>query len=216
MRKMPKGPEPQVLIDNKDSWRIALENNPSTYNKNKYRHPDIKRALLDETYNKCVFCESKVGHNCPGDTEHKIPKSKRTDLIFEWSNMTIACSECNRRKLDYYDPACMFLDPNTDNVEDLLKHLGPIVYNNHPGDKRSEVTVNILQLQSIKARKSLIGQKIEKLESIKRLIEHIADEVNPTMKNFLRRELSESCDISAEYSGMVKAYVESLPTNWDR
>jgi hypothetical protein len=35
------------------------------------------------------------------------------------------------------------------------------------------------------------------------------------MKDFLQRELSESRDISAEYSGMIKAYVESLPANWD-
>jgi len=213
MRKVPKSPEPQVLIDNKDSWRTAFKSNPSRHNGNKYRHLGIKKALLDETYEKCVYCESKIGHNCAGDTEHKIPKSKRPDLIFVWSNMTIACSECNRRKSDYYDPACMFLDPNIDNVEDLLMHLGPIVHNYHPGDKRSEVTVNILELQS---RKPLIGRKIEKLQHIRHLIEHIVDEVNPTIKDFLRRELSESCDISAEYSGMVKACVELLPTNWDR
>lgn len=213
MRKIPKSPEPQVLIENKDSWRTAFESNPSNHNRDKYRHPDIKKALLDETYEKCVYCESKIGHNCAGDTEHKIPKSKRTDLIFEWSNMTIACSECNRRKLDYYNPACMFLDPNIDNVEDLLIHLGPIVHNYHPGDKRSEITVTILQLQS---RKPLIGRKIEKLQNIKHLIQRIVNEVNPTMKDFLQRELSERCDISAEFSGMVKACVELQPTNWDR
>ena len=33
-----------------------------------------------------------------------------------WDNMTIACSECNRRKLDHYDPECVFLDSNVDDV----------------------------------------------------------------------------------------------------
>lgn len=215
MRKILKSSEPQVLIDNKDSWKSALQNNPSNHNKNKYRHPDIKKVLLDETHNKCVYCESKIGHNCPGDTEHKIPKSKRLDLIFEWNNMTIACSECNRRKLDYYDPACMFLDPYIDDVENLVRHFGPVVYS-YPGNKRSEVTIYILELNSNTARKSLIGRKIEKLENINHLIERIAVEDNATIKGFLHQLLSESCDSSAEYSGMVKTCVEMLPNNWDR
>lgn len=214
MRKILKSPGPQVLIDNKDSWNSALENNPSVHNKKKYRHPDIKKALIDETYNKCVYCESKIGHNCPGDIEHKIPKSKRPDLIFEWNNMTIACNECNRRKLDYYDPACMFLDPYTDNVEDLVQHFGPFVFS-LPGNKRSEVTVRILELHSDTARKPLIARKIETLENINHLIERIAVEDNAVIKDFLRKILSENCGVSTEYSGMIKTYVESLPNNWD-
>ncbi len=207
MRRISKGSEPQVLIDNKDSWKSALDDNPSNHNKKKYRHPDIKKALLDETYNKCVYCESKIGHNCPGDIEHKIPKSKELDLIFEWNNMTIVCNECNRRKSDYYDPACMFLDPYTDNVEDLVLHYGPFVFS-LPGNKRSEITVRILELSSNTVRKSLIGRKIEKLENINHLIERIAVENNAIIKDFLWKILSESCNISAEYSGMVKTYVE--------
>lgn len=215
MRKMLKRPEPQVLIDNKDSWKSAVENNPSKNNKGKYGHPDIKKTLLNETYNKCVYCESKIGHNCPGDIEHKVPKAERPDLIFEWDNMTIACSECNRRKSDYYDLDCMFLDPYTDNVENLVLHSGPFVFS-LPGDKRSEVTVRILELRSDKERKSLIGRKIEKLENINHLIERIAVEDNAVIKDFLNEILSESCDIPAEYSGMVKKHVESLPNNWGR
>jgi len=105
MRNLPKGPPPQVLIENKESWDRTLAVNQTEHNKNRYRHPEIKAALFSETYHKCVYCESKVGHNCPGDIEHKIPKAKRPDLIFDWNNMTIACNECNRRKLEYYDPA---------------------------------------------------------------------------------------------------------------
>lgn len=215
MRKILKGTEPQVLIDNKESWKSALQSNPSNHNKNKYRHPDIKKALRDETCNKCVYCESKIGFNCPGDIEHKIPKSKEADLIFEWNNMTIACNECNRRKSDYYDSACMFLDPYTDNVEGLVLHYGPFVVS-LPGNKRSEVTVLILELSLNTTRKSLIGRKIEKLESIKHLIERIAVEDNAIIKDFLQKTLLESCSISAEYSGMVKTFVELFPNNWDR
>jgi uncharacterized protein (TIGR02646 family) len=101
VRNLPKGKPPQVLIECKDAWDAKVAENATEYNKNKYRHPEIKEALLSETYHKCAYCESKMGHNCAGDIEHKIPKAKRPDLIFNWNNMTISCNECNRRKLEY-------------------------------------------------------------------------------------------------------------------
>jgi hypothetical protein len=214
VRNVAKLPEPSILTERKEEWESALSVNPSDTNKNRYRHQEIKQTLLTETNNKCVYCESKIGHNCPGDIEHKIPKSKRIDLIFEWDNMTIACSECNRRKDEYYDPDCMFLDPNTDDVENLVQHVGPLVFN-RPGNERSEITVRILELNSLTGRAKLIDRKVEKLETIKNLVERIATVNNPTLRSFLYEELTQSYDISSEFSGMVKTYVEGLPDEWD-
>ncbi len=213
MRNIPKLPEPPILVLKKDDWNNAIIINPSDHNKNKYRHPDIKATLRGETNDKCVYCESKIGHNCPGDIEHKIPKSKRPDLIFEWDNLTIACNECNRRKLGYYEPTCMFLDPNTDDVENMIQHVGPFIYN-LPGNKRSEVTIRILELDKLDGRIELIARKMEKLEEIKHLVERILSEPNQIVKKFLIQDLSEKYDIASEYSGMVKSYVTFLPTNW--
>jgi uncharacterized protein (TIGR02646 family) len=215
MRNVAKLPEPSILIEKKEEWKAALLADPSDANKNHYRHPQIKEALKAETHDKCVYCESKIGHNCPGDIEHKIPKSIRSDLTFEWDNMTMACSECNRRKGEYYTPACMFLDPNTDDVESLVLHLGTFVFN-RPGNIRSEVTVRILQLDSLalEGRPKIIGRKLEKLEAIRHLVERIAATNNPTLKSFLREQLTENCEPSSEFSGMVKAYVEGLPDRW--
>lgn len=212
MRNIVKLSEPTILTEKKKKWKASLLSKPSYYKKNKYRHPEIKSRLLAETNGKCAYCESKIGHNCPGDIEHKIPKSKKPDLIFEWNNMTIACNECNRRKDQYYDPNCMFLDPHTDDVENLLQHVGPLVFN-RPGNIRSEVTVRLLELNSLKGRISLIARKVEKLESTKNLVERISTTGNPTLKSFLLDQLTESYDISSEFSGMVKTYVEGLPSN---
>lgn len=190
-----------------------MAENPSETNTYRYRHPEIKQALLDETYCKCVYCESDVRHNCPGDIEHKLPRSKRPDLVYAWENLTIACSECNRRKLDYYDPACPFFDPSGEDVESRIQHLGPFVFS-VPGDVRSEVTIRLLELDKLEPRKKLVGRKLEKLESARNLIERIRAQRIPALKAFLQEELSELCNVSAEYSGMVKAYVEGLPDNW--
>jgi len=213
MRNVAKLSEPTILTEKREEWKATLLSNPSEYNKNKYRHSEIKAHLLNETHGKCVYCESKIGHNCPGDIEHKIPKSIQIDLIFEWNNMTISCNECNRRKAEYYEPSCMFLDPNNDDVENLVKHVGPLVFN-RPGNVRSEVTVRILELNSLKGRPSLISQKMEKIESIKNLVERIATTENTTLKSFLLEQLTENYDISSEFSGMIKTYVEDLPANW--
>jgi len=209
MRNVSKLAPPSLLIRNKESWDRAIAERNNDYNRTRYRDAQIKQLLLEETKGKCVYCESKVGHNCPGDIEHKIPTSIRLDLIFDWDNMTIACNECNRRKLNYYDPDWMFLDPNIDDVESRIQHLGPLVFN-QPGDKRSEITVRILEVDKIDARRALIARKIEKLEQTKNLIERIVLERNQIIRNFMLSELQESCSIAAEFSGMTRAYVTDL------
>jgi hypothetical protein len=107
----------------------------------------------------------------------------------------------------------MFLDPNIDDVEHLIQHIGPFVFN-LPGNTRAEVTLRMLELNSLTGRPNLISRKMERLESIKNLVERIAASDNPTLKSFLLEELSESHDISSEFSGMVMTYIEGLPSNW--
>jgi hypothetical protein len=84
MRCITKLDEPEILKNNKQQWLqdyICDEDN--SYKKYKYRHADIKQRLKDETGYKCVYCESKIGHNTPGDIEHKEPSSKFRDKHFE-------------------------------------------------------------------------------------------------------------------------------------
>ena len=70
-------------------------------------------------YGKCVYCESDVLVNQPGDIEHWRPKNRVTDetgraieievedgttvphpgyywLAYEWRNLLFACADCNR------------------------------------------------------------------------------------------------------------------------
>ena len=58
MIKLQKRPKPAVLERNADSWTKAvlekLEQSLelAAHEKNKYNHPDVKAALIDETYGK--------------------------------------------------------------------------------------------------------------------------------------------------------------------
>jgi len=66
MRKLEKLSIPDVLRDNHDNWlRDYLADKTDSTKKNRYRHSEIKSTLKEETGWKCVYCESKIGHNSP-------------------------------------------------------------------------------------------------------------------------------------------------------
>jgi hypothetical protein len=213
VRNVPKTEVPPVLAENAARWTVEFEADRTDTNRHRYRDPDIKSALMAETDDKCVYCESKVGHNCPGDVEHKLPVLHRPDLLFDWSNMTIACSECNRRKGSYHNDNAPFLDPNEDDVEARLMHVGVLVWS-APGDACATITVRTLELDQPEARRRLIGRKYERLESVRNLVERISGEHDPTVRAFLLEDLNGQCSRGAEFSGMTKAYVDGLPPDW--
>ena len=204
MRSLTKIAEPQVLADNATDWLAAFKEQPdNSYRRFRYRHDGIKGALKVETGNKCVYCESKIGHNTPGDVEHKIPTSKNIDKHFEWENLTIACTECNRRKDDFYKQFDGFVDPYVDDIAAMLQHLGPLVHW-APGDARAETAVKILELHNA-ARIELLSRKADKLEETAGLVERYRNAKEPALKAVLFQQLLSMADALAEYSAMVVA-----------
>jgi len=205
MRHLAKHPVPLLLATHAAQWLTEyLEQPSSDTRKHRYRAPEIKQALREETGWKCVYCESKIGHNTPGDVEHKVPSSKNSSLHFEWSNLTIACTECNRRKNDYYEKDTAFLDPYADNVDEMLIHLGPLVYW-RPGNERAEVTIRTLELDTM-ARKQLFQQKCDLLEKARNLLELVA-RTSGALRDLREDELRRMQEVRSEYSAAIRAYV---------
>jgi len=88
----------------------AGEHAAVTFDRSIYGSPEVKEALREAQHDKCCFCESKITHVSPGDIEHFRPKaavrqSPQTPLhrpgyywlAYEWSNLYLACEQCNRR-----------------------------------------------------------------------------------------------------------------------
>ncbi|WP_287363276.1 HNH endonuclease [Mesorhizobium sp.] len=209
MRKLAKLPIPEVLDANHIQWLeqflIDVTNKTNRY---RYRHPDIKGCLVDETKNKCVYCESKIGHNTPGDVEHMVPTAINPNLHFIWINLTIACTECNRRKNAYYSAELPFLDPYTDDIEDQIEHHGPIV-GWKPNETAAETSIRILELEG-HTRIELVMRKIEKIEEINNLVGRVMHEAGSPLGQVLSASLLRKADPSEEYSGMVKSVLERL------
>lgn len=208
MRKLDKRPKPEVLEANEAAWLGEFladrENKTKRY---RYRDSTIKEALKNETAEKCVYCESKIGHNTPGDVEHMVPTSKDPGKHFAWTNLTIACTECNRRKNNFYSEHEGFLDPYVDDVENILEHHGPIVAW-QIGHVRGEVTVKTLELSSA-ARTPLVARKIEKLGELQHILERHNSEPPGMLKELLTRQLKTMASRSAEYSAMVGAVLRA-------
>lgn len=199
--------EPEVLANSAASWLAAYKANPTPYRRVKYRHPDIKAALVAETSNKCVYCESRIGHNTPGDVEHKIPTSVDVDGLFKWSNLTIACTECNRRKNSYFDAIRPFIDPYDDDVEASILHSGPIA-GWEPGNAVAEISVKILELDT-GARFQLILEKIEKISELNQLLERLEAHRGETLEVVIRSDIEKMRSRSSKYSAMINALLLS-------
>lgn len=113
----------------------------------------------------------------------------------------MACTECNRRKNNYYEEGNEFLDPYQDDVENLVEHYGPVMgWVN--GYKRAEITIRTLELDTY-SRSTLISRKIEKIAEINDVIERYKSEKKTTMKKILEKRIKSMIDKNAEYSGML-------------
>ena len=45
------------------------------FNNRIFGHENVKAELLKAQFNKCCYCESKIGSTSPGDVEHYRPKA---------------------------------------------------------------------------------------------------------------------------------------------
>lgn len=113
--RRPKGSAPPGLA--KSAARELRSNRKALKSKEKlafnaYSSDAVKAALKNLFGRKCAFCESLLMGNQPGDIEHYRPKGKvvvvdpvthvKTTvagyywLAAKWSNLLVACADCNR------------------------------------------------------------------------------------------------------------------------
>lgn len=213
MRRLAKRDQPEELTNNRAEWERLVAEEGTDYYKTRYRLPAIKARLVEETAGKCAYCESKIGHNTPGDIEHKVPVSVEESGRFDWLNLTIACTECNRRKNAYFDRAKPFIDPYSHDVEQILLHAGPCVFA-IPGQEIAEISVRILELNALK-RMPLFSQKIAALKSVTNLMERIARQPEGPLRDLLVEELVAMASPVSEYSAMVQSMIQRVKGPWN-
>ncbi len=84
--------------------RVASHQFQERFEFQAYRRPEVKSALVALFHNKCAYCEVPFT-SAPADIEQYRPKSGVTEaprhlgywwLANDWSNLLLACQNCNR------------------------------------------------------------------------------------------------------------------------
>lgn len=164
-----------------------------------YKHVDNKKALIDASHGKCMYCESKVLHIAFGDVEHIKPKSKFTALEFDWTNLGFGCTKCNIAKGDKYDTTTPYIDPYSENPDDYVIALGAVLKHKN-GSERGELTIKDVELN----RDGLIEKRQTKLNEIEIAIDRCSRTQNVTLKKIAFDSLLEEAKEDKEYSLFVK------------
>lgn len=213
MIRLNKGEKPDVLEVNSGTWKDDLlgyiqrnEKIPKIVG-GRYNCTEVKQALKAESYSKCMYCESKVSHVSYEHIEHIKPKAKTKfpELTFEWENLGLACPVCNMNKSDEYDNELPILNPYTDSPEEFLLAAGPYIYA-RPGKPRGKLTEQLLGLNRI----DLVEQRIERVETIRRLVDNYMNERNETLKKLLLKEVVQELKQDKPYSFVINSLINII------
>lgn len=207
MIKLNKQDAPAVLKENAEPWTkelLGILSKGATVTDHiwgRYRHPEIKKAVIADSYEKCIYCESKVTQVYFGDIEHLKPKVKFPDHTYAWENLGFVCAICNNAKSDEYDDTLPYVNPFAEDPSDFLVALGVHIFHK-AGNKRGEVTEKILNLN----RSELIERRKERIDALRNLADKYETETNLTLKTLLQEELKQELADDKPYVMSAKSF----------
>ncbi|HAN46134.1 MAG TPA: HNH endonuclease [Cyanobacteria bacterium UBA8156] len=170
-----RGTAPPILQENAARWHAELvalkqQKAPKTQTgkvQQRYRHKQVKAALVKAFHGRCAYCESQITAVTYGAIEHFFPKSRYPDRTFAWENLLLACDVCNSRKgdtfpLDAADGTPLLVNPC---AEDPAVHLqfdwNPItrLASIYGRDRRGETVVALFDLNGTAGRTDLMARR---------------------------------------------------------
>ena len=211
MIKIQKQQCPNILIENKEQWTEELldyvrdDSKPPDSIVLRYKNPEIKQAVKEDSFEKCIYCESKVTPTYYGEIEHLKPKKKYPELTFEWSNLGFVCAQCNNKKRDKYDEELPFINPYQENPSEFIIALGAFIYHKS-NNRRGEITEKNLELN----RSALIEARMERIDSIRNLIDRYNSEENSSLKEALLNEIQTETAKDKPYSMCTSSIIVHL------
>ena len=170
-----------------------------------YKHQENKDALRSASYDKCMYCESKISHVYHGDVEHIKPKSRYLHLEFVWENLGFVCAKCNGAKSDKYDEDFPFINPYDENPSDYLLAYGSWLFH-RPGAERGEISIREIDLN----RTGLMERRTERMKRLQVMADKIENVRNGALKQRLREELNKEADQDREFSLVSKSLIAAL------
>lgn len=166
-----------------------------------YKHPDNKKALIEASFGKCMYCESKITHVYFGDVEHIKPKSAFPALKFDWLNLGFSCSKCNSAKADKYDEMTPHINPYTDDPSDHLIAWGALLKTKNASE-RGEITILDINLN----RPELIEKRNARISDLGKALDACMRTKNTNLKQLAVDALIAESYPDKEYSLFVKTF----------
>lgn len=174
----------------------------------KYNYHPLKEIKIRESSGKCVYCESKILANQPGELDHIIPKAKcisdnKISLVYDFNNLTLSCRTCNSKKSSFGSSSPL-LSPYSNRPEHHIRFSGnlPIAITDE-GHK----TITILELD---IRDDLVISIRRRIKEVGELISNYLREKDPEMKTVLKRRIYRETLTDKEYSSAVKSLVKAF------
>jgi uncharacterized protein (TIGR02646 family) len=206
MIRLTRGPLPAILERHGAEWtheylrRLNGDATIAAAADTRYRHPEIKEAVLRDSHDKCVYCESRPRAVSPGDVEHVQPKAIAPERILAWDNLVFSCTTCNTSKGTYWSVEAPLLDPYHDEPAEHLSFVGPMAMHRTPS---GELACARLRLN----RASLLERRVERLEEIAGLLRRLEALPAGSDRAALEAVLVEESADDGEYAAAVREYV---------
>ena len=170
-----------------------------------YRHPPNKAALQAASFDKCMYCESKVSHVYFGDVEHIRPKDLFPDLEFNWDNLGFVCAKCNNAKLNQWHDEAPYINAYEEDPGAHLAAVGAWVLHRN-GSERGELTWRDISLN----RPHLVEQRGARIKAIADLVDKVNRTRNPRLRAALDAELDREVEDGTPYSMVARAALSAL------
>ncbi|ALC84849.1 hypothetical protein AM499_02740 [Bacillus sp. FJAT-22090] len=209
MIRLKKLEKPDILVQKGEEWKDELMtyvNSGKDIPKNiqgRYAHKEIKKTLLEETKEKCAYCESVITGIDYGDIEHIEPKKRVPKKTFEWINLTISCGKCNQNKGQYYNENLSLINPYIDKPEEEIIFLGP-----YPSARSDRALMTVKQLKL--DRVELLERRTEYIKKIQPLINLYLNTYDKEFQKIIYQDLIEYTKEKHEYSSMMRCILATI------
>ena len=218
MRHIDRLDIPEILRNNQERWeagyRIKLTANPTARpDSPKYAHKDIRRQLLSMSHSKCFYCEGDL-KNEPKEVDHYIEVACDRTKAYEWTNLYMACHNCNDKIPHSKIPVTDALDPCTDSDATIKENItfdGPIIQA-VPGSAKGLKTITKFRLDT-----ELLDAKREKLiiviyNKILEILKKMIDEGRKDLTDEERNDLLQYTLPTSRFSLMSEIFIKkNLP-----
>ncbi len=123
MRYIERLPKPDILVRKEKEWlKNFLASGKKRPDASKYRHKKILSALNAMSFHKCFYCEKEL-KGVSSEIDHFIEVAEDKKLAFEWTNLYLACDNCNNKSPNKTIPTTDVLDPCKDSDPQITEHI---------------------------------------------------------------------------------------------